>query len=368
MISDVPFGAFLSGGIDSSAVVGLMSKHSQLPIKTYSVGFSEAKYSELDYARTIATQFKTDHHELVIAQKHFLDNLPALVRYRDAPVAEPSDIPIYLLSVEARRTVKMVLTGEGSDEFLGGYPKHVYERYAAAYQMIPRYLRSRLIEPVSRALPYGARRIKTAMFNLGIENRAERMPRWFGALSNKERSELLNFTPTTQNLLDASQFATEPGNSALRNILYFDQTSWLPDNLLERGDRMTMAASIEARMPFMDHELASYVSGLPDEWRVRGRQTKRILREAMKRLLPAKILDRPKVGFRVPINEWFRTDLSDYLRSHLSGPQSVTRSYYRPAILQRYLDEHQAGRQNHEKLLWTMLNLEIWHREYGVSV
>jgi asparagine synthase (glutamine-hydrolysing) len=368
MISDVPFGAFLSGGIDSSAVVGLMSRHSQLPIKTYSVGFSEAKYSELDYARTIATQFKTDHHELVIAQKHFLDNLPALVRYRDAPVAEPSDIPIYLLSAEARRTVKMVLTGEGSDEFLGGYPKHVYERYATAYQQIPRYLRSRLIEPVSRALPYGARRIKTAMFNLGIEDRAERMPRWFGALSNRERSELLNFPPSSQNLIDAPQFATQPGNSALRNILYFDQTSWLPDNLLERGDRMTMAASIEARMPFMDHELASYVSGLPDEWRVRGRQTKRILREAMKQLLPAKILDRPKVGFRVPINEWFRTDLSDYLRSHLSGPQSVTRSYYRPAVLQRYLDEHQAGRQNHEKLLWTMLNLEIWHREYGVSV
>jgi asparagine synthase (glutamine-hydrolysing) len=368
MISDVPFGAFLSGGIDSSAVVGLMSKHSQLPIKTYSVGFSEAKYSELDYARTIATQFKTDHHELVIAQKHFLDNLPALVRYRDAPVAEPSDIPIYLLSVEARRTVKMVLTGEGSDEFLGGYPKHVYERYAAAYQKVPRFLRSRLIEPLSRSLPYGARRIKTAMFNLGIENRAERMPRWFGALSNRERDELLNFAPGTLNLLDAPQFATEPGNSALRNILYFDQTSWLPDNLLERGDRMTMAASIEARMPFMDHELASYVSGLPDEWRVRGRQTKRILREAMKRLLPATILDRPKVGFRVPVNEWFRTDLSDYLRSHLSGPQSITRSYYRPAVLQRYLDEHQAGRQNHEKLLWTMLNLEIWHREYGVSV
>jgi asparagine synthase (glutamine-hydrolysing) len=368
MISDVPFGAFLSGGIDSSAVVGLMSRHSQLPIKTYSVGFSEAKYSELDYARTIAAQFKTDHHELVIAQKHFLDNLPALVRYRDAPVAEPSDIPIYLLSVEARRTVKMVLTGEGSDEFLGGYPKHVYERYATAYQKIPRYLRSRLIEPVSRALPYGARRIKTAIFNLGIENRAERMPRWFGAISNKERDELLNFAPSTQNHLDAPQFATQPGNSALRNILYFDQTSWLPDNLLERGDRMTMAASIEARMPFMDHELAAYVSGLPDEWRVRGRQTKRILREAMKLLLPAKILDRPKVGFRVPINEWFRTDLSDYLRSHLSGPQSVTCSYYRPAVLRRYLDEHQAGRQNHEKLLWTMLNLEIWHREYGVSV
>ena len=117
----------------------------------------------------------------------------------------------------------------------------------------------------------------------------------------------------------------------------------------------------------MDHELAAYVSGLPDQWRVRGHRTKRILREAMKRLLPARILDRPKVGFRVPVNEWFRTDLADYLRGHLTGAHSVTRDYYHPKILQRYLDEHLAGRQNHEKLLWTMLNLEIWHREYGVS-
>ncbi len=132
MVSDVPFGAFLSGGIDSSAIVGLMAKHSQLPIKTFSVGFKESAYSELGYAKVIADQFRTEHHELTISQNHLMDKLPELVRFRDAPVAEPSDIPIYLLSKEARKTVKMVLTGEGSDEFLGGYPKHVFERYVRA--------------------------------------------------------------------------------------------------------------------------------------------------------------------------------------------------------------------------------------------
>jgi asparagine synthase (glutamine-hydrolysing) len=173
--------------------------------------------------------------------------------------------------------------------------------------------------------------------------------------------------PTTIEGALAVQFDTARGNTGLRDVLYFDQTSWLPDNLLERGDRMTMAASLEARMPFMDHELAAFVSALPDEWRVRRKSTKRILREAMQRLLPAKILDRPKIGFRVPVNEWFRTTMRDYLVEHLTGTDSRTRDYYHPQELRRYLDEHTSGRQNHEKLLWSLLTLEVWHREVGLS-
>ncbi len=156
-------------------------------------------------------------------------------------------------------------------------------------------------------------------------------------------------------------------NSALRKILCFDQTSWLPDNLLERGDRMTMAASIEARMPFMDHELAAFVSSLPDNMRVRGRTTKWILREAMKRMLPADILERPKVGFRVPVNEWFRGPMKSFLYDHLTGPGSRTAVYFNSPALDKILSDHVNGRQNHEKLLWCLLNLEIWHREYNIS-
>jgi len=365
MMSDVPFGAFLSGGIDSSAVVALMARHSGLPVKTFSVGFAETAYSELRYASSIAELFRTEHHELVVSQAHLLEHLPALTRFRDAPVAEPSDIPIYLLSREARRSVKMVLTGEGSDEVLGGYPKHVYDRYATAYQRLPHWLSHGLIEPSIGALPYRFRRAKTAIVNLAIASRAQRMPRWFGALTDEACAALLTIPPP----LDGAR--TEPlsiadGDSPLRAILFFDQTSWLPDNLLERGDRMTMGASIEARMPFLDHELVAFVSGLPDSWRVRGFTTKRVLRLAMRRLLPARILRRPKIGFRVPVNEWFRTSMRDYLLEHLSGPGSRTREYYRPAELQRVLQEHIDGRQNHEKLLWCLLNLEIWQREYSL--
>jgi asparagine synthase (glutamine-hydrolysing) len=363
MISDVPFGAFLSGGIDSSAIVGLMSRHLSMPVKTFSVGFSESAYSELGYAKIIAKQFKTDHHELTVSQEHLMQHLLTLVRFRDAPVAEPSDIPIYLLAKEARKTVKMVLTGEGSDEFLGGYPKHVFEGYVRPYQMLPSFMRHGLLEPLIGALPYRFRRAKTALINLGLDRFDERMPRWFGALSPHERDSLAALRPMTNKLRNV-QFDTPDNNSPLRRILYFDQTSWLPDNLLERGDRMTMATSLEARMPFMDHELAAFVSSLPDEYRVRGQMTKWILREAMKRLLPTEILGRPKVGFRVPVNEWFRKGMRDYLYDHLTGSNSRTAIYYhRPALL-KLLKEHIEGSQNHEKVLWCLLNLEVWHRCY----
>jgi len=367
MISDVPFGAFLSGGVDSSAVVAMMSRHCGQPVKTFSVGFAESAYSELAYARAIATQFHTDHHELTVSQEHLMEHLPALVRYRDAPVAEPSDIPIYLLAREARRTVKMVLTGEGADEFLGGYPKHVLERYVGTYQHLPAAVRRGLIEPLCRSLPYRFRRAKTAVANLGLGDRCERMPRWFGALSGAERCRLTRLTAPRVNHQAAVWLDSFGGNSALRDILYFDQTSWLPDNLLERGDRMTMAASLEARMPFMDHQLAAFVSGLPDEWRVRGLTTKRILREAMRRVLPPAILERPKIGFRVPVNEWFRGSMRGYLTDHLLGPDSRTREYYHQDALRGYLAEHTSGRQNHEKLLWSLLSLEIWHRELNLG-
>lgn len=363
MVSDVPFGAFLSGGIDSSAVVALMARHSTLPVKSFSVGFDETPYSELGFAAAIARQFKTEHHELTVSTDHLMDELPALVRYRDAPVAEPSDIPIYLLSKEAGRSVKMVLTGEGSDEFLGGYPKHVFERHVQAYQRLPRLLRRRVVEPLVHALPYRFRRAKTAIACLGLEDPRDRLPRWFGALSAAERDELAAFRPAAEGG-SGVPFDTPADNSPLRRVLYFDQTSWLPDNLLERGDRMTMAASIEARMPFMDHELAAYVSSLPDHYRVRGLRTKWILREAMKRLLPAPILSRPKIGFRVPVNEWFRGPMRDYLYDHLTGSGSRTMPYYRSGAITRLVGEHVNGRHNHEKLLWSLLNLEIWHRQY----
>jgi asparagine synthase (glutamine-hydrolysing) len=368
MVSDVPFGAFLSGGLDSSTIVALMTRHNS-KVKTFSVGFggAESAYSELGYAGVIARHFDTDHHELVVDPDHLVEHLPALVAYRDAPVTEPSDIPIYMLAKEAAKSVKMVLTGEGSDEVLGGYPKHVFERFAGGYQrLVPGYVRHRLIQPLTQSLPYGFRRAKTAVTNLNIEDWPERYARWFGACSNAERASLATLRVNGHAFGGhVPPFDGDPRASTLRRILYADQTSWLPDNLLERGDRMTMAASIESRVPFLDHELGAFVSGLPDHYRVRGFTTKWILRQAAASLIPKAILERPKVGFRVPVNRWFQGPMRGFLYEHLCGAGSKTRGYYDAKVLDRTLDEHIAGRQNHEKLLWALLNLEIWHRQYA---
>ena len=364
MVSDVPFGAFLSGGLDSSTIVALMSRHNT-KVNTFSVGFDEDSYSELPYAAEVARCFGTRHHEIVVSHRDLIARLPQLVAYRDAPVSEPADIPIYLLAREAAQCVKLVLTGEGSDELLGGYPKHVAERFAHGYQRLPGYLRHGFIEPLTHALPYDFRRVKTAVTNLGIADWRERYVRWFGALNHSERDQLTVLRLNGAPVADMPPFDADPRGSTLRRMLYFDQTSWLPDNLLERGDRMTMAASIEARVPFLDHELAAFVSSLPDRYRIRGLRGKWVLREACRQLIPERIRKRPKVGFRMPVNAWFRDGMRDYLLDHLQSGSSMTRAYYDTRVLDQTLTEHMAGRQNHEKLLWTLLNLEIWHRQYA---
>ena len=290
--------------------------------------------------------------------------LPRLVAYRDAPVSEPSDIPIYLLAREAAKSVKMVLTGEGSDELLGGYPKHVMERFAWSWRVLPGPLRRGLIAPLAHAMPFAFRRVKTAVSSLNLEHWPERYIRWFGAMSMAERNRLSVLALNGYPLLERPPFDAHPKNSSLRRILYFDQTSWLPDNLLERGDRMTMAASIEARVPFLDHKLAEFVATLPDHWRADGLRRKRVLREAARSILPRVIRQRRKVGFRVPMDEWFAGSLRDYLYDHLRSADSLTRGYYHTAVLDRILEEHTRGLQTHDKLLWTLLNLEIWHRQY----
>jgi asparagine synthase (glutamine-hydrolysing) len=365
MVSDVPFGAFLSGGLDSSTIVGLMSRHSSR-VRTFSAGFAESAYSELAYAGEVAKHFGTEHHEVVIAERDIIEHLPRLTHFRDAPVSEPADVPVYLLAREAARSVKMVLSGEGGDEVLAGYPKHMAERFAVAYQMLPGTLRRRLLEPLAQALPYRFRRLKTVAATLALEDWRERYVRWFGALSSLERETLSALRPRGAPEVPAGPpFDAEAGTSALRRMLYFDQTSWLPDNLLERGDRMTMAASIESRAPYLDHRLAEMVSSLPDEFRLRGLRSKWILREAAKRVVPRRILERPKVGFRVPVNEWFRGRIREFLLDHLGNGNSLTRAYYNAPLLDRLLGDHLKGRQNHEKLIWALLNLEIWHRQYA---
>ncbi len=363
MRSDAPFGAFLSGGIDSSAIVSTMVRHSTDRVRTFSVGYREAAYSELDFARDIARRFDTDHHELVVGPKEFLDHWPIAVLRRGAPVTEASDIPILMLSQMASNTVKMVLTGEGSDELMGGYPKHRADRWVNTYQrLVPQSVHDNVVAPAVRVLPYNTRRLKILAAAFGEREMQNRMRIWFTGTTFSECSAILG---SEAPLVPPDPFPfSSQSKSGLRQTLFFDQTSWLPDNLLERGDRMMMAGSIEGRMPFMDTELASVIARFPDNFLVGRKGGKAVLRAAMKKVLPRTIVQRRKIGFRVPFNEWFRGPYRGFIQDALVSGSSRTAQICNGTEVRRLVDEHLAGRQNHEKILWSLVNLEIFLRTF----
>lgn len=366
--SDAPFGAFLSGGLDSSTIVALMSRHMGKPVSTYSVGFDVAGSSELPYARQVAQAFGTDHHELAVGLSDFTSVWEEAVLRRGAPVSEPSDLPVLLLSRLASRSVKMVLTGEGADELLGGYPKHRAEPWVALYQrLVPGGLHDLLVAPSARALPYAARRLKTVAGVAGIRDRQARMVAWFGGADGTQAAALYAGPPRMRGL-DPLPFAAEGAASALKRMLHFDQTSWLPDNLLERGDRMMMAGSLEGRMPFMDVGLAELAARFPDAFLTGAPKGKRVLRALAGKLLPREIIERRKVGFRVPVEQWFRTGMADQLRDLLQSGDAGVRRVCNASEIDRLVGEHLDGRQNHEKVLWALANLEQFFRIFRPAI
>ncbi|QHO72389.1 asparagine synthase (glutamine-hydrolyzing) [Bradyrhizobium sp. CCBAU 051011] len=366
MRSDAPFGAYLSGGVDSSAVVATMVKHSAEPVRTFSVGFREAEYSELDHARAIAGQFGTIHNELFVEPDAFMEHWSTAVLRRGAPVSETSDVPIFMLSEMASRSVKMVLTGEGADELMGGYAKHRAEQWIGLYQwLMPHLLHERIIYPLVRSLPYGMRRVKILALAAGERDLVNRMRVWFGGTSVAEAEAMLGrrLSATPPDVYPYSSGL----ESSLRRTLFFDQTSWLPDDLLERGDRMMMAGSIEGRMPFMDTMLAGVVARFPDEFLTRGKGGKTVLRAAMDKILPQSILRRKKVGFRVPVAEWFRGPYQDFVQDMLVSESSGVARMISGSKLRRLVAEHLSGRQNHEKVLWSVINLEMFLRTFKIA-
>ena len=300
-------GVLLSGGYDSAAIVALARAHHD-HVTTFSAGFADDKRSELAAAGRVAQHFGTQHHEIVLERRDVLAKLPQLVASRDAPVSRPADVALHLLAREAARKVKVALSGDGGDEILGGYRRHTFLRgFAPASMTTAKRVNGLFVIPVADP----------------------RMP------------------------------LEEGRASALRSILFYEQTGWLADNLLERSDRMTAAASLELRMPFLDHRVAEYVSALPDSARVRGLSTKWILRQADRRLIGDANLKPRKAGFRIPVGDLMREQgVLDQLR----GAGSLTRAYYDGKVLDRLLDEQLSGKRNHEETLWTLLNLEIWSR------
>jgi asparagine synthase (glutamine-hydrolysing) len=360
--SDAPYGVFLSGGLDSSIVAALTAREAGA-VRSFAVGFDEEDYCELPYAERAASRICARHEALTVTANAFAEAWPAAVRHRGAPVSEASDIPMLLLARAARGSVKMVLTGEGADELLAGYPKHRAERWIGAYHAaIPPALHKRVLAPLVRQLPYDARRWKILSRALSVGDAAERARLWFASAEPETAAELLRCAKPNDHSPSANRL------SALRQVMLADQTGWLPDNLLERGDRMLMAAGIEGRMPFMDVDLATLVAGFPDRMLFDRRGGKAILRAAAKDLVDDETLNRRKVGFRTPVGEWFHGALKPMLRDLVCGEGASIRRLLDGATIDRMLEEHLARRTDHTDMLWTVANLELFLREHRLDV
>ena len=364
LISDVPLGVFLSGGTDSSAVVAFMAELGARPLRTFSVGFDEPEYSELPYARAVAHRYATEHQELVVKAEHVSDELPRLVAARDEPVAEPTDVALYLIARLASKSVKVVLAGEGGDELFAGYPKYAADRLSGLVSALPREITKALIH----WLPYRQRRARLALEALSIRDEAERSATWFASFSREDRESLFGteflaqVDPAHPARVFESYLEKVRDRSPLKRMLYADLKIWLPDNLLLRGDLMTMAASIEERTPFLDHRLVEMAARLPTRLLTRGFRTKTLLKEALRPYIPKEALLRRKVGFTVPIGNWFRKQLKSFVADLVLSPEARTRGYFNVSNTERYVREHFDGVRDRQKQLWALVNFELWCR------
>jgi len=360
MVADVPVGAFLSGGLDSSLVVSLMAEKHSERVKTFSIGF-DTGFSEAAFAREVARHLRTDHHEIMVGAADLIRHLPSVLHARETPITEASDIPISLLSGLARTEVTVVLSGEGADEVFAGYPKYAFER---AWGLVGRAVPAGALRSVAARMPFALRRLQLAFEAVAEEDPLERHAAWFGAFRPLERQRLL--TPELLDLASphdavAPALAERRFASLVEASQFLDTRFWLPGNLLLRGDRMTMAHSLELRCPFLDYRVVEMGARLPLDLKVRGRSGKVLLRRLAASRLPAHIVSRRKWGFKVPLAEWFRTSLANVVREVLLSPAALGRGYFQERELRRLIDAHATGARNYEKQLWILLLLELWH-------
>ena len=370
LISEVPLGAFLSGGVDSSAIVALMAQESATPVKTFSIGFEEQDFSELHHARRVAEHIGAEHHEFIV-KPDALEVLPMLVEHYGEPYADSSAIPTYYVARETRRHVTVALNGDGGDEVFAGYERYAAMRLAERYRRAPKFLRDNILEPAVAALPLsGGFRNRAVRFQRFL--RAASLPtvdrylRWVSAFDADAKREL--YTPEfarriagheTANIL-APWFARANGSGIVDAALLTDTMTYLPNDLLVKVDIATMAVSLEARSPFLDHHLIEFAASLPENLKLRGLTTKYLLKQVLGKLLPSENLKRPKMGFGVPVGHWFRGPLQGFLREVLLSEKASRRGLFRPAAVLRLVDEHTAGRADYAHQLWTLLMLELW--------
>jgi asparagine synthase (glutamine-hydrolysing) len=366
LISDVPLGAFLSGGIDSSAVVALMSQLTDRPVKTFTIGFEDdAAFDERPYARIVADRYRTDHTEFVV-RPDAISLIDELVWHYDQPFGDASSIPTYLLSKLTRDHVTVALSGDGGDELFAGY-----ERFGAAlvldrYERVPPTLR-RVIATGAASVPSSTGgRLRAVQRFLSTKTRLpDAFVDWQSYVPREIRQALLPGAVNGDWQGYLGLWRETEGAHLLDRLVNFNVRSYLVDDLLPKADRMSMAHGLEVRSPFLDHELAEFVLRLPPSSRVRGMNLKRVLKAAVDDLLPPEIVDRRKKGFGVPLDRWFRSDLAPYAGSMLQSASSRVRDHLDPGVVDGLMETHRAGRADHGETIWTLLTLESFLRKEG---
>ena len=375
LMSDVPLGVFLSGGVDSSAVAALMTKIRREPVETFSVGYTEQTYSELPFARTVSEHIHSRHHEVLVSERDFFGALPHLIWHEDEPIAWPSSISLYFVARLARERVTVVLTGEGADETLAGYTRYAFTLKNAALDrayrgVVPSFLRRGLRNSVATSTLLGAtlrRKLEhTFLAKDGDSWSSFYFDNFFSAFGEAEQSGLL----TSEFVREAApseaykhvlEYWEHSAGEMLQRLIYTDIKTYLVE-LLMKQDNMSMAASIESRVPFLDHVLVEFASRIPREVQIHGLAGKRILKKAVEDLLPYEILYRPKLGFPTPWSGWLAGPRLEQIRELLLEPRSLDRGYFRREAIEQLFNEHRNKHRDNYDRIWRLLNLEVWHR------
>jgi asparagine synthase (glutamine-hydrolysing) len=363
LISDVPLGVFLSGGIDSSFVLAQMVAAGATTVETFSIGFPDARYDERGYARAIAERLGSVHHEALVSPTDLVELLPRMVHHYGEPFADPSAVPSFYLARMARERITVALTGEGGDELLGGYYRHQATRLAAHLDRLPPAVRSTAGRGATRfgdqaGHPMSTRhKVYRALRAIELEP-GERYAEWTAVFSPQERAALSPGLPAAPPFTPRGRI-----HDALDRALAVDVARSLPDQLLVKMDIATMASSLEARAPLLDYRLVEWTARLPTSFKQRGRQRKRLIADALARHIPAEMFKRPKMGFTAPIPAWLRGELYELTTDTLLGDASRQRGIVQPASVERLIRRHRQG-EDHTRGLWALLMLELWHQEF----
>ncbi|HEY0982326.1 asparagine synthase (glutamine-hydrolyzing) [Schlesneria sp.] len=374
MRCDVPFGAFLSGGVDSTIIAGLMQQHVDRPIQTFSIGFSEKRFDERSYAREAAAHLGTDHHEFVVDPTS-VEMLPKLTWHYDEPFADSSAIPTLYLSQLTRQQVTVALTGDGSDELFAGYDRYQAVDLAARVDSLPTPLRSLIASSFWQQVPTSgqqkSRLRHLKRFLAGLSQTAQRRyTNWISIFDDSRRAELFSqdFRETLGGYDGASfildSYARCSESDMVQRTCCVDAETYLPCDILTKVDIASMAFSLECRSPFLDHRVVELAARMPRKWKLQGRRGKQILISTFSELLPASIQTRRKMGFGVPLDYWFRNSLREYLTETLLDPRCLNRGYFDPAAVRRLLEEHMSGKWDHSPRLWLLLVFELWHQRF----